>query len=431
MNKKKVYQKILSAILLLLVVICLVGCGGKDEKKEKNTEEQQSQVETDDEQELYMIMAHNTLDEFLTLRSFETGLELHYHYGFSTQFQDKYGTFTTTTEFIPGRIVTIGTIDQEGYLTKVQLSDEVWERKKIKHFSIDEEKGIFTIADTKYSIRDGAYIFSDEERISFSGISKDDVLTVIGNDKKILSVIVTTGHGTLSFTNTDLFENSLLQLNEDIFAMITKDMSMEVPEGTYTLTVANNGWGSSTEIEIKRGETTEVDLDTLKGEGPKRGLISFRIDVEDVEVSIDYELIDHTQPIELTYGTHILEIKAEGYHTWKKYLSVNSEEATIIIELEEDKAAEDSEDTEETEDTEESESAQESESESETVQNNRNTEDTVESEKDTNTESESTTISESESQTTSEEEILTPANAEPAQESESKQERVFDNVTNQ
>lgn len=331
---------------MLLAVICLVGCSRKDENKEKDTEEQQSQLEIEDKQQLYMIMANDTMEEFLTLRSFDTGLELHYHYGFSTQFRDKYGTYTTATQFTPGRIVTIGTIDREGYLTEVQLSDQVWIREKVKHFSIDEEKGIFTIAGIKYSIRDGAYIFSDSERISFSAISQDDVLTVVGVDKKILSVVVTTGHGTLSFSNTDLFENSFLQLNEDIFAMITKDMSMEVPEGIYTLTVANNGWGSSTEIEIKRGETTEVDLDTLKGEGPKRGLISFRIDVEDVEVYIDYELIDHTQPVELTYGTHILEIKADGYNTWKKYLSVNSEEATVIIELEEDEEAENTEETE-------------------------------------------------------------------------------------
>lgn len=61
-----------------------------------------------------------------------------------------------------------------------------------------------------------------------------------------------------------------MQLGDRIFAEITKDMSLDVPEGSYTLAVANNGWGGSTDIEIKRGETTKVNLNDLKGEGPKR-----------------------------------------------------------------------------------------------------------------------------------------------------------------
>ena len=81
---------------------------------------------------------------------------------------------------------------------------------------------------------------------------------------------MTTGHGTLSLTNTTLFEGSYLQLNKDIFVLISDSMEMEIPEGSYTLKVANDGWGGTTEIEVVRGETTEVDLDTLKGEGKKR-----------------------------------------------------------------------------------------------------------------------------------------------------------------
>ena len=294
----------------------------------------------------------------MSLYSFSSGLEHHYEYGFSTQFKDKYGNYASASEFVPGRFVVIAPRDQDGYLTEVQLSDEVWEYEKVRRFQIDEEKGVFTIADTKYSIRDEVIIFSNGKQIDFSDISKDDILTVVGMEKRIMSIIVTTGHGTLSLKNTSLFEDSLLQLNNDIFAMITPDMELEVPEGEYTLKVANDGWGGSTKIEVVRGETTEVDLDTLKGEGKKKGLISFQIDVEEVEVWVDYQKIDHTQPVELTYGLHVLQVKADGYDTWKKYLSVNSEEATLIIELTESDS-----DEEETEEATEEETEKEAETE--------------------------------------------------------------------
>ena len=331
------------------------------------TESQQTQSEADEDENLFLIVEHDMQEESLTLYSVASGLEHYYEYGFSTQFKDKYGNFASAAQFSSGRVVTIAPRDEDGYLTEVHLSDQVWEYEKVRRFRVDEERGVFTIADTKYSIQHEVKVFSNGKEIAFSDISDEDILTVIGMDRKILSVVVTTGHGTLSLKNTTLFEDSFLQLNNDIFVRIMPDMEIEVPEGEYTLKVANDGWGGTTKIEVVRGEIAEVDLDTLKGEGKKKGLISFEIDVDDVEVYVDYQLIDHTQPIELTYGTHVLKIEAAGYDTWKKYLSVNSEQATLIIELTEsgeDSSEEETENEEESESEEETEAEEESESES-------------------------------------------------------------------
>ncbi len=363
MMKMRLNKRITYVLVLVLAVMCLVACGKENATKE--TESQNTQMTSEDTQSLYLIMENNTAEESLTLYSYGTEMEHYFSYAFFTQFKDKYGNYTSAIDFVPGRVVTIGDRDADGYLTWVQLSDQVWEYEDIKRFSIDEESGVFTIADSKYSIQDKVYVFSNGERSFLGAIGPDDILTVVGMDKKILSVVITTGHGTLSLSNTELFEDSYLQLNNNIFAIITENMNMELPEGTYTLKVANDGWGGSTEIEIIRGQTTEIDLDTLKGEGKKTGVVSFKIDIENVKVYIDYELVDHTQPLELTYGTHVLEVEADGYTGWRKYLSVNSEEATLVIELEED-GSEDTDNTEE-EETEEVENTElETETESQT-----------------------------------------------------------------
>ena len=337
-------------ILYVVLVLMLGGCGLSDAQ---NTETEDTETQTQAQEYQYMILEHDLQEESMTVYSSESGLAHYYEYGFSTRFKDKYGNLAPAAEFTEGRFVTIAPRDKDGYLTEVQLSDSVWEYEKVRRFQIDEEKGVFTIADTKYSIQGEVKLFSNGEEITFSDIHEDDVLTVIGKDKTILSVVVTTGHGTLSLKNTAVFEDSILQLGKDIFAMITPDMELEVPEGEYVLKVAKDGWGGNTTIEIVRGETTEVDLDTLKGEGKKKGLISFDINAEDVEVYVDYQLIDHTQPVELTYGTHVLEVEAAGYDTWKKYLSVNSPEATLIIELTEGESETESDTESETESEEE------------------------------------------------------------------------------
>lgn len=348
MKKRNLRKIIVYGFLWMMLLFSLAACGSEQTGKDEESSQTEQDGDNTEDSSLFLIVENDTMEEGLMLYSYATGLEHYYEYSFSTQFKDKYGNFSPASEFTPGRVVTIGKQDKDGYLTQVQLASEVWEYEDVHRFSVDEEQGILNIAGTKYSIRDKVYVFSNGERISFMDISEEDILTVIGKERKILSVVVTTGHGTLSLINTTLFEGSYLQLNRDIFILISDSMEIEVPEGTYTLKVANDGWGGTTEIEVVRGETTEVDLDTLKGEGKKRGIVHFEIDVEDVAVYIDSEKVDHTQSVELTYGTHVLQIEASGYDTWKKYLFVNSQEATISIELSEDEEAE----TTETETTE-------------------------------------------------------------------------------
>lgn len=358
MMKKNLYRRILYLGITLLTLVCLTGCAKESEKK---VVEESVQTEEEEEAPFYVIMEHDTEEERIVLYSYTTGLEYYYEYDISTQFQNKYGGYASVMDFVPGKIVSVEKGNVNGPLKKVQISDQVWEYKDVRRYSIDSEKGIFTIADTKYSILEQYFLFSNGERITAYDLSEDDILTVTGQEKKILSVIVTTGHGTLALKNTELFEGSYIQLNSDIFALITENMEMEIPEGNYTLKVANDGWGGTTEIEVVRGETTEIDLDTLKGEGKKKGLINFDLDIEDVSVYVDYELIDHELGVELTYGVHVIEIEAPGYNTWKKYLSVNSEKATIVIDLEEDEDAE--VETEETETETEAEEVVENETE--------------------------------------------------------------------
>ena len=331
MKREKIRKKIYYNFIVFLLAMCCVGC-----TKDTIVEEENTQIEETVETTEYLIVENDVVEEKLTVYSYVTGMEHRYKYNFSTQFFDKYGNLSSQSKFEAGKVVTLGNRDSEGYLTKIQMSDQVWEYEDVKRFSIDSEKGVFTIADTRYSIQDKYYIFSNGERTVPDIISSEDILTVIGKENKILSIIITTGHGTLHLTNTEVFEDSFLQLNNDRFIVITENMYQELPEGVYTLKVANDGWGGTTEIEIVRDEITEIDLDTLKGEGRKKGNVNFQIDVEGVEIYVDYELVDHTMPVELTYGIHVLEIKAEGYTPWKKRLAVNSPDATLAIELEAD-----------------------------------------------------------------------------------------------
>lgn len=308
--------------------------------------------------DLYLIIGNDMTNEQLNLKQLASGKQYLYVYSLSTDFQDKYGNSATTMDFEPGRVIHIGKKDGEGRLLQAQIADEVWEYSDITKYSVDTERGIFKIADSKYSYDADLFVESNGEKIRLSDLNEKDKIRVVGIGTKILSVSVTTGQGILELRNTSVFEGSFIQVGSKIFAQITHNMKLEIPEGTYTVTVANEGYGGSTEVEIARGEVCTLDLDELKGEGPKTGSITFYIDVEGATLSIDGDTVDYSAPVVLIYGVHTLHAEAAGYDDFDKKLFVNSAAANIDISLTGDGTTSDNDMTEGTESVEETETAE-------------------------------------------------------------------------
>ena len=273
----------------------------------------------------------NSANETIRVYNYSTGVQYQYYYGLTTGFFDKYGNHMSVSDIHQGYVVDISGADSDGKAKRIQKSDKVWTNDAVTNFSVDKDKSMFKIGSSSYRLCERTMIFSGLDIIDTDSLTAQDKLSVVGIDKDIVSISVTTGHGTLQLSNTSLFEGSFLQLGDRIFAEITPDMSLDVPEGSYTLAVANNGWGDSTDIEIKRGEITKVNLNDLKGEGPKKSSILFEVDVQSAKIYVDGSEIDYTSPVEITYGKHTLKVTADGYDTWTRTLYVNSKEATIQI----------------------------------------------------------------------------------------------------
>jgi hypothetical protein len=245
---------------------------------------------------------------------------------------DAYGQYMSPENLEPGRAVTIGEPDSQARLTSIQLASEPWYQENITRFSIDEEIGMLTIGDTKYQYDSHLRVFSDDREISISQVKEGDVLAVQGLDKQILSVQVVRGHGTIALTNTELFEGGWITLGTKIYAKVTENMILDnVPEGTYKLSVANNGYGDTKEITVERSKVTTVDLEEYEGEGPQTCQVTFELNVDGADLYIDGSPVDCDKPVELRYGVYQLTVIADGYDTWERQLVIHSAEATIEI----------------------------------------------------------------------------------------------------
>lgn len=340
--------------LIALSVIftgALLGCGYRNnatvtnytgsalQNSNQETEEvddQETQAEAEPENlELYIVENLDMTDETIALYSIASDEQLRYKYNMTTKFLNKYGSTDTWAEFTTGTVVSIGDfLPASGALSQVQKSADVWMYEDITKYSIDASRNLITIDGKNYKITDKTKVYSDSAKTLLENIGKDDAITVTGKDKEVLSIAITTGHGYISLVNTSVFDGSLIFIGNKIVSMVNGNETIEVPEGTYLVTVANNGWGGSQEITVNRDENIMVDLDTMKGDGPSFCLMTFLVTVPETYVYIDGKIVDTNEPQYVQYGSHKLVVKCSGYKAWRKTLVVNSETAEITLTME-------------------------------------------------------------------------------------------------
>lgn len=355
MKIRKIFFRFFPAAISLAAAAALCACGdpgpgivqtrmgsGKQKAQEgqeavASTEERETDAEKED---LYILAGIDPLQKTATFAHAKNGRQSQYAYDTGTQFLDKYGDTRSAASFLAGDAVTVEVDHQTQQLVRVRLSDEVWIQDDLENYSFDPDIHAFIIGRTRYAYDPDMQIFSGDRKISVESLSDSDALRVVGLDKKILSVSVVRGHGYLALANTKLFEGSFICVGDKIFKEVTKNMKIEVPEGRHVVTVANNGYGDSKEVEIERDKTISLNLDELKGEGPKLCKITFDVGVEGAALFIDGKKADYSAPVELAYGVHTIAVEAEGYDAIKKKLVVNSAEAEIEIALTESAKAE-------------------------------------------------------------------------------------------
>lgn len=346
----KIQKQILLAVTILCTALFFGGCKnsssgsgmfqgrmGSGAKAEEGTALDAAQEETEESAQtdspLYVIVKIDTEKKEAVFEKVSDGRQLQYPYTAVTRFLDKYGNSKSAASFLPGDVAKITVSGSDQTLAKVQLSDEVWVYEDIVNYTIDEDIGALVIGDGRYAYNPKYPAFSGEGRIDVSDIGANDVLRAVGLDNKLISLAVQRGHGYLALSNTKLFEGSFICVGDRIFEQVEKNMKIEAPEGTYLVTVANNGYGGSREVEIKRDQTVSLNLDELKGDGPQTCRITFEVGVEGAVLWIDGKKADYSKPVELAYGIHTITVEAEGYDAITEKLVVNSKEAEIEIAL--------------------------------------------------------------------------------------------------
>ena len=354
--EKFLKTSIRTTLCLVMTAMLLCGCGNK--KNEMNTttghgqsaassadpakekaEEEVTDVTMDetDISGLFMIESFDGEEEFVILKNLTSTRLVRYGYNLNTKFLNKYGDIESWSSFTPGKVVeVVEAASLDSTLSEIKLTDRVWVQEDVTNYKIDLSRDLIQIADSNYRLTPQTEVFSHGVASYITDVGAEDELRIVGKGKDIYSITVTSGHGYISLVNTSLFEGSLITVGDETVALITENAVFEVPEGTYDVTVANNGYGGTKSVTVERNQTMTLDLNELKGEGPKYCKITFVCTVEGATVYLDGKVVDMNVLQEVQYGRHSLVVAAENYDTWSRTLFVNSANATILLDLEDE-----------------------------------------------------------------------------------------------
>lgn len=313
------------------------GEGDASAEVEYDAEELQEMADAALMSDSYLLEDLSSAEERIILKSLSTNRRYRFAFGMTTQFLDKWGNRTSQSDFVRGSIVKIGRA-VDNVLTSIALSKDAWIVENLKNFSYDESRELFRIGKTKYRMRPNVNVFSGDLTVTMADVTDKDRLRVEGIGKEVYSVAVTTGHGNIALMNTDFFKDSMISIGTKIYMKVTKDTTVPVSAGKYKVTVAKDGYGGSTTVRVKKNQTVTIDLDTLKGKGPKKCKLIFRTTVKGVNAYLDGEKVKLNKKIKVTYGEHRLRVLVKDYEPWEKTLLVNSLTAEISLDPEEDES---------------------------------------------------------------------------------------------
>lgn len=287
---------------------------------------------------VYIIEENDRKNDKLTVMNVVSLQEFRYPYTVLTEFLDKYGDTASVDDFKPGMPITFDAGGRYGTLTTVQKSDSLWERDDVTNYSFDESQEMMKIGNTEYHLPTTALFLDGNTITSLDDIETGvDSLRVVGNDKEIVSVAVDKGHGYLTLTDTKLFDGSLIEIGTTDIEEVSDGKSIALPVGTYNVTIANNGWGGTKKIKIKKNVDSYLSLDSMKGSGPKKCRLTFEIGVKGAKIYLDGKEVRKNKEMSVNYGDHNLTVVADGYDTWSRTLVVNSKKATIALDISDSK----------------------------------------------------------------------------------------------
>lgn len=328
-----------AAAVMGLVMLLTGGASGgvvaaKEQENVVDTGFTVTSVGSYDSADTAVVMSVDQENSGITFLNMDTGKQYTLYYSGTTYFKDKYEGPMTVSQIQPGDIVDVNFLKGKRQIASVQISPQAWCYENIDNYDLGGINHTASIGSSVFSLPDEAAILSGGNRIENMEVVKQDVVTIRGIGHTIYSVDIEKGHGYLRLKNDDALIGGWIEVGNSVICQITEDMLLTVPEGNYQVLLSNGKASCTKEVQIERNKELVLDVGDIQIEEEKTGKIVFSVTPATAQVSVDDEVVDISQPIELPYGIHKVYMEADGYYPLQKHVQVGSEYANISFTME-------------------------------------------------------------------------------------------------
>ncbi|MBE5934821.1 MAG: hypothetical protein E7262_03420 [Lachnospiraceae bacterium] len=226
---------------------------------------------------------------------------------------NEYGDVIKVEKLMVGDVVIAGYDKEYEDLKYIYLKEDITRYEELDKFTLGKNNKYIKIDDKKYRLSDETFVYNGGEVAGIYEIEEKDVLNISISGKDVVSVNIIKGHGYINLINFKDYMGQKLLINDDDAYDIEDDMKIAVPEGENLIIIKTDKLKGSKLIEIKRGETVNIDVSKLKFEKKKEGYVTFEIEPKSARVYINGRMYSNKENILLDYGKYNYNVELTGY----------------------------------------------------------------------------------------------------------------------
>ncbi len=329
-------------LLSLILAVTAAGCGGQRRPAIRpgssvtpapKKEVTEAPTSPSGEISLTGVLTEVNADELqMYFLDVDTGTEYKVAYTGGTDIQNKYGTILAASNLKPGEIYDV-TCNKNGSAKTIYGAARAWTRSRITGFEVDEDNKEITAGASTFSYNSSVVVLSNTERLTVAELVKQDEVTLRGIDNTIYAVNVDKGHGYVKFTGIDSFIGGYASLGRSQLLAVTDGMLVTAQEGTFKVELQLDTLRAEKTVTVERDQEVSLDFSEYAAEATKNGAVNFIVTPADAVMAIDGQELDYSEPVPLSYGTHVVTLAASHYENYTEAFVVNKPYQTKVIDM--------------------------------------------------------------------------------------------------
>lgn len=291
-------------------------------------------IPTDIRTELAVITYVSADTKRLSVRSYGEGVDRTFYVEQPALIYTEFGNAMTLAQLYAGDVIDITYDNVNNKVSEIHISNEVKCHMAVSDVSVNTSYRRLSLYGKNYEYARNVVVVSDNELITPEQLSVHDVFNLYEKDGKVVSVVVTRGHGYISLTGVDLFMGGYVNIGSENIKTIEKNMMITVTEGSYKVAVSKDQYYGSKTVTVNRNQVTTVDFSEFVADTVENGNVLFDIDVDGAVLYLNGKETDYTEGmLTLPVGTYTVRVSADGYDNYQDKIEVKADYQKVNIRM--------------------------------------------------------------------------------------------------